>query len=256
MSSPFGSIYSDAYDLLYTDKDYRSECDMLEQLLDRYSNSKVSSVLDLGCGTGNHVFEMSSRGYRVLGVDRSEDMLAVARRRLGNIDIANVRLQQGDVREIDLHEQFDAVLIMFAVLGYQIENNDVLATLRASRRHLKTGSLLIFDVWYGPAVLQEKPSDRFKIIPTTDGRILRGASGQLDVSRHSCDVHYHLWRIAGDRLVAETRETHRMRYFFPQEIDLFLSQSGFSLIRLGAFPQFDRDPDLNTWNVTAVARAI
>jgi hypothetical protein len=60
----------------------------------------------------------------------------------------------------------------------------------------------------------------------------------------------------GEHLVAETQETHRMRYFFPAELDEFLECSGFSPIRLGAFPKFDEEPDETTWNVVSVARAV
>ena len=56
--------------------------------------------------------------------------------------------------------------------------------------------------------------------------------------------------------MAETEESHKMRYFFPLELELFLKCAGFKLIRLGAFPEFDRDPDETTWNVLGVARAV
>jgi hypothetical protein len=47
-----------------------------------------------------------------------------------------------------------------------------------------------------------------------------------------------------------------MRYFFPQELALFLSDSGFDLLRLARFPEFDRDPDEDSWSIVGVARAI
>jgi hypothetical protein len=80
--------------------------------------------------------------------------------------------------------------------------------------------------------------------------------GQLDVRHHLCKVSYHLWMLEGDRLRGETEDTHVMRYFFPLEFNLFLEYYGFALIRLGAFPEFDRDPDETTWNVCGVARAV
>ena len=48
---------------------------------------------------------------------------------------------------------------------------------------------------------------------------------------------------------------HRMRYFFAPELVLFLESSGFRALRLGAFPDFDREPDETTWNVLATATA-
>jgi len=256
VSSTFGSAYSDAYDSLYSDKDYKAECDLIETLFHRYSRIPVSTVLDLGCGTGSHAFALSSRGYEVLGIDRSEGMLAVAQQRLVNDGMGKVRFQRGDIRTVDPAQKFDAALIMFAVLGYQAENNDVLSTLQAAHRNLKRGGLLIFDVWYGPAVLHERPSDRVKVIPTKSGKILRVASGELDVAHHTCDVRFRLWRLVEGQAATELEETHRMRYFFPLELSLFLSCSGFHLIRLGAFSDFDKDPDESTWSVMAVAQAV
>jgi hypothetical protein len=86
---------------------------------------------------------------------------------------------------------------------------------------VRLGGLLIFDVWYGPAVLRQGPSERVKLIPTDTGQILRVASGELDVARHLCKVSYRLWRIEGERLTGHAEETHLMRFFFPLELNLF-----------------------------------
>ena len=257
MSEVFGSIYADAYDLLYHDKNYAAECDLIERLFRTYGDGSVHSVLDLGCGTGNHAIPLAERGYEVVGVDRSESMIAHARRKAGGLsDGSSVALHQGDVRSIDLQRDFDAVLMMFAVLSYQLENADVIAALKTTRRHLRLGGLLIFDVWFGPAVLHQRPSQQVKVIPTPEGKILRVSSGELDIRHHVCTVHFHVWRLEGERLVAETKESHPIRYFFPRELDLFLECSGFAPIQLGAFPEFDQDPDEMTWNVLGVTRAI
>jgi hypothetical protein len=69
-------------------------------------------------------------------------------------------------------------------------------------------------------------------------------------------VHYHLWRLERDRFVAETEESHPVRYFFPLELDLLLECTGFSPLRFGVFPEFDHDPDETTWNVMGVAQAV
>jgi hypothetical protein len=137
-----------------------------------------------------------------------------------------------------------------------VENGDVLAALKTARQHLERDGLLILDFWYGPAVLHQRPSERIKIIPGDAGEILRAASGELDTARHTCAVRFRVWQLNKDRLVAETDETHLMRYFFPQELSLLLDSSGLSLLRLGAFPDFDKQPDETTWNVLAVARAV
>jgi len=252
----FGQAYADQYDLLYHDKDYEAECDVLEEIFRRYADEPVHTLLDLGCGTGNHALPLARRGYQVTGVDRSPDMLAQARQKALSEAQGAPIFCEGDVRQVELSQPFDAVLMMFAVLGYQLTNQDVLAALCAVRRHLKPGGLFVYDVWYGPAVLAIRPGDRVKVIPTSDGKVIRAASGTLDTDRHVAEVHYQLWRLSGQRLVSETSETHAMRYFFPQELAFYLTSAALAPVHLAAFPTLDQRPSQDTWNVLGVARAI
>ena len=256
MKQVFGKVYSDLYDVFYHDKDYEAECDLIEQVFHKYGDGGVCTVLDLGCGTGNHVIPLARRCYKVVGVDYSEAMLAHARKKAAGLSENPPIFYQGDIRWVHLGQQFDTTLMMFAVLSYQLENADVLAALRVARRHLRPGGLLIFDVWYGPAVLHQRPSDRIKVIPTSKGQVLRVSSSTLDIRHHCCTVHYRIWKIVNGRLVTESEEEHIIRYFFPLELEFFLESAGFTLVRLGAFPNFDREPSEETWNVMGVARAI
>jgi SAM-dependent methyltransferase len=252
----FGPAYADAYDALYLDKDYGAECDLLERLFAKYAGAPVRSVLDLGCGTGNHALPLAARGFEVVGVDRSPGMVGHAREKATAAAAAGrVEFREGDLRSLRLERRFDAALMMFAVLGYQLENAHVRAALESARAHLEPGGLFLFDVWYGPAVLRERPSSRVKEIATDRGRIQRETSGELDVRSHTCTVAYRL-RPLDQPEAAETRETHTVRYFFPRELELFLEIEGFELERLGALPDFEREPDETSWNVMGVARAV
>lgn len=255
MAGMFDRVYAEIYDTVYRDKDYEAETELLVRLLDVYGSRDVHSILDLGCGTGQHALCLARRGYEVTGVDRSPSMLEIARRKVANIPGVRVCFCEGDVTSVDLARQFDAALMMFAVLGYQLENDAVLAALTTARRHVRPGGLLFFDIWYGPAVLCLKPSPRIKVIPLSSGKVLRFADGKIDTRRHVCSVRIHVWELEGDRLLAEADEKHEMRFFFPQEIEFFLRVAGFELVRLGAFPDFDQEPDEATWNVLVVARA-
>lgn len=256
MTEVFGPTYARAYDAFYGDKDYGAECDLVERLLKQYAPGPVRTVLDLGCGTGNHAVLLAERGYDVTGVDVSESMLEQARKKAATTpEGGKAVFRHGDIRDVDLRQSFDAGLLMFAVLGYQLDNEDVLATLRNVRRHLRPGAPLVFDVWYGPGVLSETPSQRVKVIPTEGGRILRVASGELDPRRHLCTVQYQVWRVEGDRIVDEAQERHTVRFFFPRELELMLEVAGFDLARLGAFPDIDCEPDATTWNACCVAIA-
>jgi SAM-dependent methyltransferase len=250
----FGHAYASEYDALYQDKDYEAECDLVEAALRRFGHGSLQTILDLGCGTGNHALPLARRGYRVTGVDRSPHMLAQARHKAATLGEGHApTFIEGDLCALDLGQRYDVVLMMFAVLGYQYTNAAALAALGAVRRHLRPGGLFIADFWYGPAVLATRPSERVKVIPTAQGRLIRAAAGTLDVARQLCTVRYHLWHLEGERLTNETEEAHGVRFFFPLELELLLGQSGLRQQRLSAFMHLDRPADESTWNVLLVA---
>ena len=74
----FGN-YAKYYNLLYNDKDYAEEADYIENLIKKH-HPAAKTVLDLGCGTGRHDFQLSGKGFSVVGVDRSDEMLTTARK--------------------------------------------------------------------------------------------------------------------------------------------------------------------------------
>ena len=251
----FGDPYADHYDALYADKDYAAECDLIERAFGRFADERaVRSVMALGCGTGSHALLLARRGYRVTGVDRSAAMLRVAARKSADAGVT-VRWVEGDLQSASLGGPFDAVICMFAVLGYLGENGQLLAALANIRRHLRAGGLLLFDVWYGPAVLAAGTSERVKVIRTPRGQVIRATTPLLDTRHHRCEVRFRLWQIDGDRVTRDVEEVHHVRFFFPLELDLLLSTSGFEPLSLTAFPTLERPVGDGTWNVFVVARA-
>jgi SAM-dependent methyltransferase len=257
MTETFGAVYAELYDLLYRDKDYDSEVSLLEELFEHYG-LLGDRVLDLGCGTGQHAIRLARRGYRVTGVDRSASMLAIARVKAEQQldEVAPLPLfVEGDVASVRLGEGFDAALMMFAVLGYQVTADRVLASLRTARAHLCEGGLFVCDLWYGPAVLKLRPSARTKVVEVPDGRIMRSACATLDSAAQRVDVVYHVRRMRDREIVADMSETHRMRYFFPDELRSTLERAGFTLVDLRAFGAREGPPSEESWNVLAVGRA-
>ncbi|MBI3861662.1 MAG: class I SAM-dependent methyltransferase [Planctomycetia bacterium] len=255
----FGRNYAEQYDRIYAAKNYEAECDLLEAALRRFGAGAVESILDLGCGTGNHAFVLGRRGKRVTAVDRSAEMLNQARDKAARAsqtsDSPVPVFVQGDVRTVALEKTFDAVIMMFAVLGYQVANSDVTAALATVRRHLRPGGLFLFDAWYGPAVLSERPTTQVKEFPLPGGKLIRIASATLDTTHHTAKVQIRTLKIGESAPASDTIEIHDTRYFFPQELAQYLTTAGFQLLHMSAFPQLDRPPDQSSWNVFVVARA-
>jgi SAM-dependent methyltransferase len=251
MTEVFGHDYAAAYDAIYGDKDYRAECDTLDEVFSRAARP-VQSILDLGCGTGRHALELARRGYEIVGVDMSEGMLEQARQRSLR-DGAQASFVLGDIRNVQLGRRFDAVLSMFAVVGYQTSEADLKATFDNVRRHLEPGGIFVFDVWYAAAVQAVGPSTRVKIVAVDGGEIERRAVGKLDPEHRVCAVRYELTHRRADGLSTRTHETHRMRYFDERELEALLAESGLALRSVSAFPDVEHEPSVNSWNVLVEA---
>jgi SAM-dependent methyltransferase len=253
----FNSLYADHYDQVYAEKNYVSECDLIEEAVNRFAANPPKTLLDVGCGTGNHAIELAARGYRVTGVDLSQPMLDRAVLKVNGLDKARrPAFICGDARHFETGQLHDIAIMMFAVVGYLTTNDDLLAALRNIRRHLKSGSLFICDFWYGPSVLSMRPTDRVRELSTPEGRVIRAANTTLDIVHHTADVTFKLWSFKDNQLLSETTETHRMRYFFPQEFALLLSVTGFIPLALSAFPSLCQQLTDNTWNAFSVASAV
>lgn len=254
--SVFESLYANQYDSLYKEKDYLGECDLVEQAFLRF-DSKPTSLLDIGCGTGTHSIELARRGYACTGVDLAPSMLEhAATKSAGKVFAHTPNWVQGDARNFEVGEQFDSAIMMFAVISYLTSNEDVVAGLKNIRRHLKLGALFICDFWYGPAVLSVRPNERVRVLDTATGKTIRAAATTVDSFAQTADVSFKLWTIEGDRFVGETNETHTMRYFFPQEFKILLQQAGFECCHLSAFPTLDVLLTDDSWNALCVSVAV
>lgn len=245
--------YADFYDLLYADKDYGAESDYLERLFAKFSRRRVGDVLDLGCGTGGHALELARRAYEVTGVDRSARMLASFRSKLVRGGLAGT-VYRRDLRSLDLGRTFDAVVAMFAVLGYQTTNRDLDRALAVVARHLSPGGVFLADVWFGPAVLADPPADRVKIVQSRDVTVERHTSCQLSLMEQTVEVKFRTVVTRSAGVDEQFEESHRMRYFFPLEIDGALSHAGLELVALLPFAQLVGEPDSKTWNAMIVGR--
>ena len=253
----YGDLFASVYDDIYGHKDYRGECDLVARLCDEYSNGKVRRLVDLGCGTGSHAFDLAGRGYHVTGIDISSAMLAEAQKKLSRAKTAgNVRFIQGDIATIRPNGDFDAALMLFSVLGYSIENQVLANLLSHVRDMLRSGGLFIFDIWFGPAVITHDPGQQIRRVAAPGGEVLRFSSGKLDLQKQLCSIAFEFWHVAEDRILSRVTEHHLMRYFFPREIEILLQASGFEMCDMGALKAFECVPGSEDRDVFCVARAV
>lgn len=221
--------YAKYYDIIYRDKDYSSETEYVKTLLKKFSN-EVKTILDLGCGTGKHACLLAEMGFTVTGVEVSEEMhRAASARNECEEQISKPEFLIGDIRNIEIGMKFDAVIMLFHVMSYQTANDDVNKAMKTVTNHLRPGGIFVFDFWYGPAVLIQKPERRLRIFSDPKYEIKREAIPEVRLNDNIVNVVYEIE--ASNYLSGQSEkvsEAHCMRYFFLPELDNFLENAGLS----------------------------
>jgi SAM-dependent methyltransferase len=247
---PF-SEYSDFYDLYYEEKDYSAEVDFVLSLASRFGISP-KSVLDMGCGTGRHLLEFSRRGLECDGFDLSTTMLAQAKMRLSE---HNAILSAGNLTDFDNGKQYDLVVSMFAVMGYLVDNDQLIMGLKTAAKHLRQGGVFVFDGWFGPAVLAQSPEVRRHEYRKGEDVIIREATPTVDARQQSVTVHYSVTSSRDGEITRRIDEDHSMRFMFVQEMALAMDIAGLKLVHTCPFMEPESQLTAETWNVTFVASA-
>ncbi|MCK9479301.1 MAG: class I SAM-dependent methyltransferase [Firmicutes bacterium] len=129
------------YDALI-DEDYIKWTDYIEAVFLRYGK-KPSLVLDLACGTGSITTLLAKRGYDMIGLDKSADMLAVAMQKKGSLPICYTNQ---DMTSFELYGTVDAIVCTLDSINYVLEAEKVKKLFRLVKNYLNPNGLFIFDV--------------------------------------------------------------------------------------------------------------
>lgn len=245
--------YAYYYNAFYRDKDYRGEAEQVNILLQRYG--KAHKIINFGCGTGRHDAELSGMGYDCTGIDMSTSMIEIARENAKK-DNKNIIFDVADVRTYVPKENYDAVISLFHVMSYQSSNEDILAAFQSARKALNRGGIFLFDVWYGPGVLSDRPVLRVKEVEDEKNRLIRIARPVMHDKTNIVDVCYEVLVI--NKRTGETKtinEVHNMRYFFRPEIEFYLREAGFELIDNLNCADLG-ETDYGSWTSYFAARAV
>jgi ubiquinone/menaquinone biosynthesis C-methylase UbiE len=133
--------FASAYDHLFAPEAAQGTLIALERIL--FSTlGPGAEVLDLCCGTGSLTGVLTGRGYRVLAIDSSDQMLACARRR-----VPEAEFLQADIRTLRLDRTFDAVVCAYNSLPHVTDPADLARVFCGVRRILKQGGRFVFDLY-------------------------------------------------------------------------------------------------------------
>ena len=140
------SVLAAVYDRLNDTVDYAAWADFIEESFARYSDVKVKTILELGCGTGSMTLELARRGYDVIALDLSEEMLSVADSRAREEKISNIRFIQSDMCSFDIGCTVDAVICCLDGINHLTRRDELLSCFSLVSHCLDDGGVFVFDL--------------------------------------------------------------------------------------------------------------
>lgn len=230
----YGS-FAYVYDKFMDDVPYEEWADYVQSLLMEYGVLE-GLVLELGCGTGSLTEILGSRGYDLIGVDISADMLDIAmeKREKSGRDI--LYLMQ-DMREFELYGTVRAVISICDSMNYLPCEEDMLSTLRLVNNYLDPGGIFIFD-------LNTSYKYREIIGDTTIAENREGASFIWENTWYEegkvNEYDLTIFAETENGLYQKFQETHYQKAYSLETVKRLIAEAGMEF--LAAYDAFTREP--------------
>ena len=254
MSSYVGR-HAELYDLFYADKPYAAEAAFVHDRLQALADHPPRKLLEIACGTGRHALELARRGYEIVALDYSADMIAAAERNRQGAAGAQVDFRCADMRALDVPERpFDAIVCLFDSIGYVSTNEALRAVLRGVHAHLRPGGLFVFEFWHAAAMLRAFEAVRVRRWQLPGREILRVSETRLEPAAQLATVEYNIYEHGEDGRYQRIHESQTNRYFLVQEMAGWLAAAHLRPLKFYAGFSPSEKIDGETWHVVAVAQ--
>ena len=214
-----------SYDSLTLDVDYDGVVEFYEVLLQREGLSP-RSVVDLACGTGSLTVRLAQKGYKVMGVDLSEDMLTVASQKAWDLGLKIPFVRQ-PLEKLYLHRGVDLAVSALDSIDYITDPEDCRQAFRRIYKALNPGGCFIFDV-NTPEKLRAMDGQVFL---DEDDDVYCVWRGSFDVETNICTYGMDLFQRHGNNW-HRSQEIHQEYAYSAQQLVSYLKEAGFTSIEV------------------------
>lgn len=201
---------AELYDLIYSSfKDYPQEARDVAALL-RRAHPEGRTVLDVGCGTGEHArLLVAEHGLQVDGIDLDAALVRIAAAK-----VPGGRFVEADMIDFHLGRRYDAVLCLFSSIGYVRMLSNVRRALACFREHLADDGVILVEPWFAPGVLDPARTDE-RTVERPGLRVVRRSRVQVEGRMSRVLFDYEIHDAQG---VRHAGEVHELGLFTTEEM--------------------------------------
>ncbi len=183
-------------------KDKNSYIDTVNKLVSLFKKHNVKTVLDIGCGTGKIAKLLESKGYKVVGIDNSKEMIKHAKKHYPKITFKLMEAQT-----FKLNSKFDAIIALDSVLTYLIKEDDFEKAIKNIVSHMKIGSIFYFEIGFTEKLIPNNFTDQVtKTVKKNEIIYKKDTSMKCNV--YILDTTVNI--LENDKLIIEEKHIHRV----------------------------------------------
>ena len=244
------SAIAGVYDKLNKDIDYKAWASFFEKCFDTFGAKRPELFLDLACGTGRMTRELSSRGYDMIGIDGSVEMLGEAYSQGGE----KILYLCQDMREFELYGTVGATVCCLDSLNYLLEEKELKKVFSLVHNYSDPDALFMFDM-NTPYKFENVYADNAYILEDEESDAFCGWQNFYNAESKICDFYLSVFYGNGEGSYTREDEHQKERCYDLPQVENALKTSGFEL--LGIYSDFDFSPirdDSERWYFVARAK--
>lgn len=240
--------FATVYDLLMDHIPYDRWADYVERIFKEHRVEK-GLVLELGCGTGNMTRRMADKGFDMIGLDSSEEMLSIARELSSEQDDGILYLCQ-DMRDFELYGTVAAVICVCDSINYMITEEDIRKVFGRVGNYLDPGGLFFFDMDTG-YLYEEILGDNTTVMNREEGSVIWENTFYPEEMIN--EVNLTLFIRKEENLYQKKEETHVRKAYPVDTIRRLLFEAGMEMI--AAYDELTQeDPNKESERIYILAR--
>lgn len=226
--SMFESELAEFYDLIRQYRDYDSECNFTDSIIQR-RYPKAKNVLDIFCGTGEHAIKMAKRGYVVTAIDASPDMINLAKEKTKRAGVS-IAYHCTDIKNFVPTGKYDAAYCLGYTFLYMLTHNDVMDFFKIIHNALVPEGVFLVDFINGWSLVKEPTRDKY-LYQNDKVKISQFEQTSLNKQERSMHIEYCYLIDRNDGSVKTIFAEEDLRIFFDDEVQTLMYISGFKNIQ-------------------------
>ena len=250
--SEFEAKYAHLYDMFHATKEYELEVKRLLDFIETIGGEyKVTSILDMGCGTGAHLEAFAKIGKQVAGYDISESMIRVARTRVPKADFYTQLPNQS--LDVDLSCAF------FDVISYVLTEEELQAFFKLAYAHTKAGGYFFADSWHYKGIIFDPPKmnkrqvqDGFNNIERCVIPLIENENQELFLEKGLVELSITLRDVDTNRPIS--KKIHKLRGWKPEVVLQILESTGFNDVKVFSVKDYSQEVTDHEFRFGVIAR--